>query len=1002
MLHQTDERLAAAVEADYRSAHGRLSTWLARANVSEALFVASTSASIGAETIASGDFSAVRGARLGRYYRYAGRFIGRPTPFGTSCGYALVSYGPKTCLNLEPTAIRRTRLDSNYLCSVWETIAWASRSKFHYRVNPTLYKACDRYSLITAHPNIESGATEYSSVALERSLALDQVIELAKRSPRSYEELVAGATGSVPGVSAAVSQGFIDELIRGQVIQYVEAPSAIGVTLDEQLESALCTIQSSTCVELSNLLGEVKSEFSRWDLLQQPRPKADYVSVRNRLTAAVPSADPQLVFHVDTQLRMFSNQVDRGIIAKLTDAAVAMATLASPSWSAELVRFQERFEKRYGQRTVPLLTIFDPEEGIGFQRQDRDAMPPQYSRLFARHRLNGNEIILTNEDIAIVGQRSEQLVPDVFSIHASLLAPGAAGDPIAILHGIRGGSCAWAAARFCHDDAQLRELVKAHMQAEEKLRPNVVFVDVAHFHSARAGNFSVRPRLRYHWVRLFSGGSADQELPLDDLQVFVRNRVHLWSKQLCREVVPRQSCAADLFVGHELFAFLGAIEAAGMVSRAVFDLGPFSPRVRFGDIVLQPASWSMNQAEARRILEQTPCSRFRGVQTYRHLYGVPRWVRLGTGDETILVDLEHPLGCDEMLRLLSTRASTRVFEAIEQHGQGILRGPYGVHVHDLIIPIVRNAPRDQNDNVAPPPEARHSSAHRFIPGHEWLATHIYCAPHIAERILTDGLLPLVASVRTAGHLRRWFFIRYSDPDFHLRVRFLLSCDSAYIEMLHKLNAILTPYVESGALWRMSIDTYDREIERYGGLDSIEPIEELFEIDSDFVALTVNGFMNQEDRRSRWNAALLGLHHIVSAFGVSASARMELLKRCRAAWAPRGTANIDIEDSLRKNFQQQRENIAKLLVDSTNAGIDPDLYVRRFHKMQLVAYKLLRLQTASAVENTIESLLHMHINRFLAPDNDSEEFRLYDMLHRIYRFELGRIAAGQQPILPGSS
>jgi len=52
-----------------------------------------------------------------------------------------------------------------------------------------------------------------------------------------------------------------------------------------------------------------------------------------------------------------------------------------------------------------------------------------------------------------------------------------------------------------------------------------------------------------------------------------------------------------------------------------------------------------------------------------------------------------------------------------------------------------------------------------------------------------------------------------------------------------------------------------------------------------------------------------------------------------------------------------------------------------------------------MEGLVESLLHMHVNRVLAPDDDFGEFRLYDALSRVYRLDVGRRAAGQPPAVP---
>ncbi len=997
-LSRPDVVLADAIEADLQFARVHISRWLKRDDVAEALFVASASASDGADAAAMGKPSALRGPKLGRFYRYASRFAGRPTPFGMSSGYALVSCGATTSLELAQTVLRHTRIDAVYVQSVWDLVAPSLKNKCYYRTNATLYQAAERYSMLTRYADQASGAPGYSTVELERSTALDRVVDIARSTPCAYARLVEAAIGGGADGSWTVGEQFIDELIDAQVLHCIEAPCAVGPTLLEQLESALHTAVTPEATDLLAVIADAKAELERWDRAQRPVSKSAYLTLRDRLMRQAPRANPACVFHVDARLALSSGQLDRRMVARLVDAAVTMAAIVGPPWMGEMRRFRDRFEARYGRQSVPLLRLFDPQEGIGFQRQDRDSdlVARRYARVFARCRTDNDEVVLSDEDVAALALHSE-LVPDAFSIHATLLAQNTPEAPFAVLHGIRGPSCAWAAGRFCHGDDQLREVLESHIRAEERLRPDVVFAEIVHLPSARAGNFTARPKLRSHWVRLFSGGSDSEEILLADLDVFVNDRVRLWSRRLNKEVVLRHSCALDLNAGHELFAFLQAVEAEGTTCRAVFDLGAFTPRIRLGGVILQPASWTMDAAEAHTLLEGSACARYRGLQTFRQLYGVPRWVRVGLHDQAILVDLDHPLGCDEALRLLSASPGTHMFEAIEDLEEGVLRGVNGAHAHELVIPVVRSVTRCATASLRPP-APRTTSGQRFFPGSDWLAAHIYCAPHVAEQMLTEQMTSLVARSRESRGLRRWFFSRSTDLEFHLRIRLLMASEADHAAMLRQLHALLAPQLASGSVWRMCVDTYDREVERYGGLESIEIAERMFEIDSDFVAAALASFRNDEDRSARWNATLLGIHQMVQAFELEPAARAELLRRCRVAWAPRGDAAAEVERGARATFQDRRDELLQMLRQDTAVMVDPELWADRLGQMQVAARKLLTMHGNTTTEGILESLLHMHVNRVFAPDGDFGEFRLYDALSRVYRLDVGRRTAGQPPAL----
>ena len=72
------------------------------------------------------------------------------------------------------------------------------------------------------------------------------------------------------------------------------------------------------------------------------------------------------------------------------------------------------------------------------------------------------------------------------------------------------------------------------------------------------------------------------------------------------------------------------------------------------------------------------------------------------------------------------------------------------------------------------PEQRSSSveATRFFPtGSEWLYAKLYTGTVAADHALREIVAPLVREMIEAEAADRWFFIRYADPETHLRMRF---------------------------------------------------------------------------------------------------------------------------------------------------------------------------------------------------------------------------------------
>jgi thiopeptide-type bacteriocin biosynthesis protein len=71
----------------------------------------------------------------------------------------------------------------------------------------------------------------------------------------------------------------------------------------------------------------------------------------------------------------------------------------------------------------------------------------------------------------------------------------------------------------------------------------------------------------------------------------------------------------------------------------------------------------------------------------------------------------------------------------------------------------------------------------FIVGEEWLYYKIYCGNYTADKILINEVQTIVNKLFRKKLIDQWFFIRYYDPDFHLRIRFHLINLNAITEVI---------------------------------------------------------------------------------------------------------------------------------------------------------------------------------------------------------------------------
>src|SRR5262249_33208290 len=153
-------------------------------------------------------------------------------------------------------------------------------------------------------------------------------------------------------------------------------------------------------------------------------------------------------------------------------------------------------------------------------------------------------------------------------------------------------------------------------------------------------------------------------------------------------------------------------------------------------------------------------------------------------------------------------------------------GPDGRYAHEIVVPFVKSAPAErkaEERTVSAPRPVRRS----FPPGTEWAYVKLYTGSSTADRVLVEDVAPVAKEALDSGVTDRWFFIRYADPEWHVRLRFHGDPRRLRGELLPALERATEPLLADGRLWRVAHDTYEREVDRYGGAEAIELAESVF-------------------------------------------------------------------------------------------------------------------------------------------------------------------------------
>jgi thiopeptide-type bacteriocin biosynthesis protein len=268
------------------------------------------------------------------------------------------------------------------------------------------------------------------------------------------------------------------------------------------------------------------------------------------------------------------------------------------------------------------------------------------------------------------------------------------------------------------------------------------------------------------------------------------------------------------------------------------------------------------------------------------------------------------------------------------------------------------------------------------PGSEWLFAKLYVSRTLEDEVLA-GRLRELTSRRLVDE---WFFVRYSDPEWHLRVRFRGEPQPLLRDVLPLLTQWANELIRDGSCRRWALDTYEQEIDRFGGQDGMRRAEALFAADSQAVVDLLELVQTRKARFDRGLLAVLTVDALLDGFGLDGQARFQW---CRDQVRTRHEAS--------REYRQWKAPLRRMLADadflqSMPSGPEIAAILNRLRGAGATFGRTIReLEAASRLTGRgtelYQSVVHLHLNRFLGRDSAAESrviallWRVREGLHR---------------------
>ncbi|MFD6694966.1 lantibiotic dehydratase [Micromonospora aurantiaca (nom. illeg.)] len=915
--------------------------------------------------------------------RYLLRMTSRATPFGLFAGVAPIRLDAATASVRWGTSHRTVaRPEPAWMASRADQLESLPEVQdlLPVVVNDLAFVRGDRL-VVPCQPHPDGPPAE---ITVKHSPIVADAIRIA-RTPLPLGELAARAAERYPGWEQGIRRLIGDLLTRKVLISALRPPMTavdpLGYLTDQLALTGVDRREGSA--PLVPALRAIRHDLGRRD----GRARA---ARRMTRVAAEPAS-------VAVDLRVDCAAAVPASVARAAEEAAALLVRLNPAARGETawVDYQARFLDRYGPGAVVPVRDLVSDGGLGFPADYRgspyEQRPPAVMdrdrlllALVQRTAMRGADEIALDERLveALSGDPAAVQAPPhtelSFQVHAPSRDAVDRGDfdlVVVAAHRAAGTSTG----RFLHllDPPELERFRRAYAHL-----PTVDADALAVQMSApplllRTEQLARTPAVLPRLLSLGEHPTAGPErITLDDLAVTGdARRLQLLSLSAGRPVEVTALHSVEFTNATQpLVRFLCEVSRARTAACRPFVWAaasklPFLPRVRHGRLVLSSARWNLTPVDVAPAAASWPQWR-ESLARWSEELRLPATVCVGGDDQRLRLDLGEDAHLHLLRAHLERHGHATLHEAPAPAGYGWIDG----HAHEIVVPLASTVAPTWP--AIPRPRAARARVvdrdHGHLPGFStWLHAKLYGHPGRQTTVLTDRLRELLDDCPAPPD--GWWFLRYRDPDPHLRLRIRLPHPDGYGPVAAQVGRWVAELRRDGLISHLTFDSYQPETGRYGTGPAMAAAETVFAADSAAAVAQLVGGRTATVAPEAITAA--SMTAIATGLTGSVTAGMRWLVDNVPAHSPTPLPRDAQRDAVR--LADPADDWAALL------RVDGGREIRQAWSQRRTTLLAYRQQLAQATETdphtVLASLLHLHHIRMAGINHDAEQ-----TVHRLAR------------------
>lgn len=936
--------------------------------------------------------------------RYYNRICFRPTPFGSFSSFSVVPWAHGEQIKLDEGEVH-LQLDQGIALQLASGLALTELFNQTFLLNATLYQVGKEFRFIKTIKQEGNLKFTFSLESFEKNKFTREIVGFCKSNSKTGNE-ISCFIENLSGYTTEEATAFFNSLVNSQILNPVLNCNIVGEDYLERLLNEKLIPDSSYKQDIARLHSKLKS-------FKQNNPPELLINIKdnvNRLLKEIKYETVNQVFYAGLARKVITGSLSENYQKQISDGLHALQLLVPYAPNPALQNFVHDFKSRFDKQKIPLLQALDPEAGIGYGDMAGQEEPPlikdiKFKNLqeqvtsitwTAAHRLlfekwNGNTqktdpVILNKQDLLTLNSPKRKIaLPPSFPVMFRVL------DDKVYIESAGGISASSLVGRFTPWSTELMALSERIAQTEAAANPDALFAEIGQLSDAHADNINRRKHI-YPFeipVNVSSTLPLDNQIALSDLLISIQNdQVVLESATFKKTIVPRLTSAYNFNRNNlAVFRFLCDLQYQNIQSNLNLDPEIFFPglsyypRVMYKQAVLCLAKWKITKSEVKYLTEGK-ADFVDGFEEFRKKLHLPASVALTRNDQQLVFNLDKK---DEVLLFLECLKGLEqaVLQEFLVPENAVVYAGYKQPLVNQCIAFLYTTKPVYTNHPASGLSVGVKAKRDYLLGSKWVYLKLYCHPAIANNMLVKKILPLVLSFDHTV-LKSWFFIRYIDTGYHIRLR--LRIDEIQVgNVLSKFKDRLSGIVSYQLIREYQSDVYRRELERYG-IEIMEEVEDFFYASSNMILAYLKQMSLKAFSFSYHSIAFVSVNYMLAVFLPGLTEQITFLNRiANTFYAEFSGEDKALKLDLDLKYRQLSYEIKNLLLDP--------FYFKQLKLTE--AQELFKLKTILIINATkgfskerkvqlLADLIHMHLNRLFVEHSRNQELVVYYCLckHRL--------------------